>query len=144
MRSLLKRSAAFALGLAALGGGAAFAADDDHRRGRDLEGARYEGGRGGDDHGYDDRGGRYQDRSYADRRGYRNYGRVVDRDIYPIRGYRADAVVVEEVFGGRRGYSRLVCTVTARGPDAHYVPYGQLRRIAYRTCSGRSEIRVYA
>ncbi|HBS34623.1 MAG TPA: hypothetical protein DEA50_06025 [Parvularcula sp.] len=94
--------------------------------------------------GYYDRGGRYYDRPYYDRRGYRDYGQVVDRDVYRIRGYRAEAIVVEEAFGGGRGYGRLVCTVTARGPDARYVPYGQLRRIANSACSGRSEIRIYA
>ncbi|MFZ5616017.1 MAG: hypothetical protein ACOZAA_01665, partial [Pseudomonadota bacterium] len=92
--------------------------------------------------GYYDRGGRYYDRPYYDRRGYRDYGRVVDRDIIRIRGYRAEAVLVEEEFGGR-GYN-LVCTVTARGPDAHYVPYGRLRSIAERYCSHRADIRVYA
>lgn len=96
------------------------------------------------DRGYYDRGGRYNDRPYYDRRGYRDHGRIIDRDIVPIRGYRADAIVIEEVFGGRRGYDRVVCTVTARGPDARFVPYGQLRRIANRACSGRSEIRIYA
>ena len=94
--------------------------------------------------GYYDRGGRYNDRPYYDRRGYRDYGRVINRDTYPIRGYRADALIIEEAFGGNRGYRCLVCTVTARGPDARYVPYGQLRRIANRACSRRSEIRIYA
>jgi hypothetical protein len=94
--------------------------------------------------GYYDRGGRFYDRPYYDRRGYRDFGRVVDRDIFPIRGFRADAIVIEEVFGGGRGYGRFVCTVTARGPDARFVPYGQLRRIANRACSRRSEIRIYA
>lgn len=189
MRTLVKYAAAAAIGMATLGGAAAFADDDDYRRGSD----RYEGD--GDyrdsryrstrpdrcdidhDHryhnrdyynyypkdryynadpqfsislslgndGYYDRGGRYDDRPNYDRRGYRDAGRVIDRNIYPIRGFRADAVVVEEVYGGgRRGYGRAVCTVTARGPDARYVPYGQLRQIANRACSNRSEIRVYA
>lgn len=93
--------------------------------------------------GYYDRGGRYYDRPYSDRRGYRDQGRVVNREVYRIRGYRAEAVLVEEAYYGRRG-SDLVCTVTARGPDARYVPYGQLRSIAARECSRRSDIRVYA
>ncbi|MCB2097535.1 MAG: hypothetical protein AB7F91_05975 [Parvularculaceae bacterium] len=93
--------------------------------------------------GYYDRGGRYYDRPYYDRRGYRDAGRVVDRDIIRLRGYRAEAVLVEEVYYGRRGNDR-VCTVTARGPDARYVPYGQLRQIAERRCSHRADIRVYA
>jgi hypothetical protein len=93
--------------------------------------------------GYYDRGGRYYDRPYYDRRGYRDSGRIVDREVVRIRGYRAEAILVEEEFDYRRG-SNLVCTVTARGPDARYVPYGQLRSIAARYCSHRSEIRVYA
>ncbi|MCB2114403.1 MAG: hypothetical protein KDD85_12785 [Parvularculaceae bacterium] len=93
--------------------------------------------------GYYDRGGRYYDRRYYDRRGYRNAGRVINRDVYRIRGYRADAILVEEVYPGRRGRNR-VCTVTARGPDARYVPHGQLRRIAARGCSRYADIRVYA
>lgn len=95
------------------------------------------------DRGYYDRSGRYYDRPYYDNRGYRDYGRVVRRDKVGIRGYRADALVVEEVFPGRRG-SDLVCTVTARGPDARYVPYGRLRSIAAHECSRRAQIRIYA
>lgn len=95
------------------------------------------------DRGYYDRGGSYYDRPYYDSRGYRDHGRVVKRDVYRLRGFRADAVLVEEVFYGRGG-SDLVCTVTARGPDARFVPYGQLRRIAARECSRRADIRIYA
>jgi len=95
------------------------------------------------DRGYYDRGGRYYDRPYYDSRGYRDHGRVVNREVYRLRGYRAEAVLVEEAFYGRRG-SDLVCTVTARGPDARYVPYGQLRSIAARECSRRADIRIYA
>ncbi len=90
-----------------------------------------------------DRGGRNNDRRYNDQRGYRDSGRVVNRDVYRIRGYRAEAILVEEAFYNRGG-SNLVCTVTARGPDARYVPYGELRRIANRACSRRSDIRIYA
>lgn len=93
--------------------------------------------------GYYDRGGAYYKRPYYDQRGYRDYGRVVNREVIRLRGYRADAVLTEEAFDGRRGYN-LVCTVMARGPDARYVPYGQLRSVANRYCSRRSEIRVYA
>lgn len=93
--------------------------------------------------GYYDRSGSYYNRPYYDRRGYRNAGRVVDREVIRIRGYRAEAVLVEEAYYGRRGSDR-VCTVTARGPDARYVPYGQLRSIAARYCSHRADIRVYA
>lgn len=93
--------------------------------------------------GYYDRSGAYYKRPYYDQRGYRDYGRVVNREVINLRGYRADAVLVEEAFGGQRG-GNLVCTVTARGPDANYVPYGQLRSIAARYCSRRADIRVYA
>jgi hypothetical protein len=199
MRSFVKQAAALVLGLATLGGAAAFA-DDDHRgrehdddryydrRGDDryddwrgdYQEARYRGGRPDrcdidHDHrfhnrdyynyypkdryyradpefsislsfgngGYYDRGGRYYDRPYYDRRGYRDSGRIVNRDVFRIRGYRAEAVIVEEAFYRRRG-SNLVCTVTARGPDARFVPYGQLRSIANRACSRRADIRIYA
>lgn len=93
--------------------------------------------------GYYDRGGRYYNSPYYDRRGYRDYGRIVNRETIRLRGYRADAVLIEEIYPGRRR-SDLVCTVTARGPDARYVPYGQLRSIAARYCSHRADIRVYA
>jgi hypothetical protein len=93
--------------------------------------------------GYYDRGGAYYRQPYYDQRGYRASGRVVNRETYNLRGYRADAVLIEEIYPGRRG-SDLVCTVTARGPDARYVPYGQLRSIAERNCSRRAAIRVYA
>jgi hypothetical protein len=201
MNAIIKRVAAFALGLATLGGATAFADDDDHRRGRDRDDDRYydrradewrDDDRRGDewrevrdgrpnrcdddhdhrlhhrnyydyyprdryfnadpqfsislnigDRGYYDRGGRYYDRPYYDRRGYRDHGRIVNRDRFGISGYRAEAIVIEEAFYGRRG-SDLVCTVTARGPDARFVPYGQLRRIANRACSRRADIRIYA
>ncbi len=93
--------------------------------------------------GYYDRGGSYNNRPYYDQRGYRDAGRVVNRETYRLSGYDARAVLVEEIYPGRRG-AELVCTVTARGPDAQYVPYGQLRSIAARECSHRADIRVYA
>ena len=93
--------------------------------------------------GYYDRGGRYYKSPYYDQRGYRDYGRVVNRDTIRLRGYRAEALLIEEAYSGRRGYDR-VCTVTARGPDARYVPYGQLRSIAARYCSHRADIRIYS
>ena len=95
------------------------------------------------DRGYYDRSGRYYDRPYYDNRGNRDYGRVVRRDQVGIRGYRAEALIVEEAFPGGRG-ANLVCTVTARGPDARYVPYGRLRSIAAQECSRRAQVRVYA
>jgi len=93
--------------------------------------------------GYYDRGGSYYRRPYYDQRGYRDQGRIINRDVIRLRGYRAEAVLVEETYSGRRG-SNVVCTVTARGPDARDVPYGQLRSIAARYCSRRADIRVYA
>ncbi len=203
MKAFVKHAAALALGLATLGGAAAFADDDDYRGGRDddryedrrgREGDRYDDRRGGDEYrdsryrgrpdqcredhdhrshnrdyysyypkdryynadpefsislnfgnrGYYDRGGGYNNRPYYDQRGYRDSGRVISRNAYRIRGYRAEAVLIEEAFYGRRGGGNVVCTVTARGPDARYVPYGELRRIANRACSRRSDIRIYA
>ncbi|MCA8887887.1 MAG: hypothetical protein KDA46_03590 [Parvularculaceae bacterium] len=103
--------------------------------------------------GYYDGRDRYYNRPYYDRRGYRDAGRVLRRDRYRIPGYRADAILIEEAYntydrGGRRGYDNrrgnVVCTVVAQGPDSRYVPRGQLRRIAARHCSRRSDIRIYA
>ncbi len=72
---------------------------------------------------------------------YRRYGSdVVYRDVIPLRG-RARVVVVEEVIYGRRRAHR-VCTVSARGPDAYYVPDRRIRRIAYDRCSPSAEIRI--
>jgi hypothetical protein len=170
MRKMVKMAAALVVGLGALGLTAASAdhrddrydryrpdrcdKDHDHRY-HDRDYYRYYprdryydsdpnfsislsfGGRG-----YYDRRGSYYDRPYYDRRGYRDAGRVVDRDIVRLRGYRADAVVVEEYYGYRSGH--LVCTVSARGPDAHHVPYGLLRSVAVRYCSRRADIRIYA
>ena len=92
--------------------------------------------------GYYDRSGRYYTR-YRD--GYRGYGQIVKRRIYNIRGYRADAELVEVRYGSRSYYSgERVCTIIARGPDARYVSYGELRYIANRHCSPYAVIRVYA
>lgn len=79
------------------------------------------------DYGY---GGRYSD------------GRPVHREVYDTR-YRARIVLVEEVVRTRHG-PHLVCTVSARGPEAHYVPYGRLRSVAARECSPRSRIQIDA
>jgi hypothetical protein len=92
------------------------------------------------------RGGRYYDDYYGGRGRYddrydRRGSRVIDRRTFDTR-YRARIVLVEEIFYGR-GRDRLVCTVSARGPDARYVPYGQLRSIAARHCSRRAEIRIH-
>ena len=92
--------------------------------------------------GYYDRSGRYYTR-YRD--GYRGYGQIVKRRLYNIRGYRADAELVEVRYGSRRYYGgERVCTIVARGPDARYVSYGELRYIANRHCSPYAVIRVYA
>ena len=90
------------------------------------------------------RGDRYDDRfrdrdRYDDRYGYRG-SRVVRSRVFDTR-YRARIYLTEEEFNSRGGWRR-VCTVEARGPDRRYVPYGQLRSIASRECSRRSEIRI--
>lgn len=81
----------------------------------------------------------YNDYGYGAR--YRE-GRPVHREIYDTR-LRARIVLVERIDYTRRG-PRLVCTVSARGPQARYAPYGHLRRIAARECSRRAEIRILA
>ncbi|MEZ5922366.1 MAG: hypothetical protein R3C60_13590 [Parvularculaceae bacterium] len=92
--------------------------------------------------GYYDRSGRYYSR-YRD--SYNGYGQIVRRSIYNIRGYRADAELVEVRYGSRSYYGgERVCTVVARGPDARYVSYSELRYIANRHCSPYAVIRVYA
>ena len=83
---------------------------------------------------------RYRDRRYADRRGYRRGSRIINRQTYDTR-YRARIVLVEEVFYSRRG-ERLVCTVSARGPESRYVPRKRLRRIARRGCSRYADVRI--
>jgi hypothetical protein len=96
---------------------------------------------------YDDR--RYRDRDRYDRDRYDRDrydrdrhgrdGRVVKREVYDTR-YRARIVLVEEVFYHRRGRD-YVCTLDVRGPEARYVPRGQVRAIANRECSRRARIR---
>lgn len=93
------------------------------------------------DRGY--RGGRHE--NYYNRYGYGgryNRGRPVHREVYDTR-FRARIVLTEEVNYSRRG-PRLICTVSVRGPEARYVPYGRLRRIAVRECSPRARIRIDA
>lgn len=79
-------------------------------------------------------------RGYDDGYGYDRGSRVIRRKVYDTR-YRARIYLTEEEFynGGRE---RRVCTLDVRGPDERYVPYGQLRSIASRECSRRSEIRI--
>ncbi len=95
----------------------------------------------GDDRYYDryDRRNRY----YGRRNGYRGpRARIVNREVYDTR-FRARIVLVEEVIRTRRG-PRLVCTVTARGPEARYVSERRMYRIANRGCSRRARINVYS
>ncbi len=99
----------------------------------------------GDRHGdrrYNDRHYRDNDRRYH-RADQRRRGRVVNRQSYDTR-YRARIVLKEEVVRGRRGNRRLVCTVTARGPEAGYVSKRRMHRIANRNCSPRARVRVYS
>jgi hypothetical protein len=111
---------------------------------------------GGRRRNYDDRDGygygdRYRDRDggrYDDRRGDRygdNYGRprsrVLHRDVIPTR-YDARIIIVEEAYYTRRGDEQRVCTVQARGPDHHFVPYRQLRRLANIHCSHYADVRI--
>ena len=96
---------------------------------------------------------RVGDRDYYDGRRYRRdydrgryngyRGRVVNREVFPTR-YRARIILTEEIRRGRRGHPRLVCTVRARGPEAHYVSERRMYRIANRNCSHRARIRVLA
>ncbi len=107
--------------------------DYDDGRGRDRDGDRW---RDRDD----DR--RWRDRDRDDYRyGYDRRSRVVKRRSFDTR-YRAQILLVEELFYAGYG-QRLVCTVSARGPDARYISHGQLRRIAARNCSRRAEIRIH-
>jgi len=120
MRLSLKLLAVFALGAGALGFSAASAHDNDGR-GHDKRDSHYS-------YGYGDR--------------YRE-GRPYSREIYDTR-YRAHIVVVESISPSRRGGPDFTCTVSARGPEAHRVPYGHLKRIARRECSRRAHVIIRA
>lgn len=86
-----------------------------------------------------DRG--YSQAEYGRRNGYRGRGsRVLNRQVFDTR-HRARIVLIEEVRRGRRG-PRLVCTVSARGPQAHRVSERRMFRIANRNCSPRARVRV--
>ena len=77
------------------------------------------------------------------RNGYRGRdSRILNRDVYNTQ-FQARIVLVEEVVYGRRG-PRLLCTVSVRGPEAEYVPYRRIKRIAYRDCSRRARVRIRA
>ncbi len=93
---------------------------------------------------------RYGDRRHDQRHNARNYSRsgqghhdrVVNRQTFNTR-YRARIVLTEKFVQGRRG-PRLVCTVKARGPEAHYVSDRRMHRVANQNCSPRARIRVYS
>lgn len=98
---------------------------------------------GGPAYGAHYRDGRYYDGGRDYRRTRAHGGsRVVKRRVFDTR-YRARIVLVEELFYSRRG-RELVCTVSVRGPDARYVPWGRVRSIAARNCSYGAHIRYYA
>jgi len=128
MRLSLKLLAVFALGAGALGFSAASAHGNDGR-GHDKRDSHYS---------HDQRDSRY---SYGYGERYRE-GRPYSREIYDTR-YRAHIVVVESISPSRRGPD-FTCTVSARGPEAHRVPYRHLKRIAKRECSRRAHVIIRA
>jgi len=77
-----------------------------------------------------------------DRRGYRNANDVVKRQTFNTR-FRARIVLKEKIVYGRRG-DRLVCSVSVRGPEAEYVPYRRLKRVANNNCSPRARVSIRA
>lgn len=75
--------------------------------------------------------------------GYRaRGGRVLFHRILETR-FRARIVLREEIIRRRRG-DFLICTVAPRGPEAAFVPYRRLRRVALNFCSPRARIRILA
>lgn len=90
------------------------------------------------DRGY---GGGGYDR-YDNYRGPHGGSRIVNRMSFDTR-YRAHIVLVEEMhYRGR--HRELTCTVSVRGPQARYVPRGQVRSVAARHCSRGAKLRLYA
>lgn len=86
---------------------------------------------------------RYKDNVYYDN-GYRaNRRRIVNRKVIPTR-FKAQVVVKEEIVRKGRRRANLVCTVTPRGPEADYVPYKRLKRIAKNHCSYKSRVKIFA
>ncbi len=124
---------------------------DDYKRSRAYRGDNYNRydrrSRGYYKNGvyYDRRGDNYyRGRGYDRNRGYdrrRRGSKVVSRSVIPARG-RANIVVVEEIYYTRSGREQLICTVKTRGPDANYVPYDRVRRVARRCCSRYADIRI--
>lgn len=89
------------------------------------------------DRGY---GGKYD--RYDSYRGPHSGSRVVARKSFDTR-YRAHIVLIEEMhYRGR--HRELTCTVSVRGPQARYVPRGQVRSVAARHCSRGAKLRLYA
>lgn len=129
-KAILKSTLAGALAFAALGLSATGALAADGDRDSVRVSVSYSSD---DDHRRDDR--RYDHRRSRD-------GRVVNREVYDTR-YRARIVLIEEIVRTRRG-PQLVCTVDARGPQAHRIPRKHLRKIARRECSRRADIRIVA
>ena len=155
MKSLFKAALALGLGIGVYGFAQASAeyrpdycaVDHDHRSHNasyyDYYDADkyYRAGsyRGGSNDRYDrrgryddryDRGGRYQRRARS---------RVVHRETFRTR-YRASIVLVEEIYWTRSGRKQLVCSVVAKGREAHLVPQRRMRRIANRGCSPRARV----
>ena len=78
---------------------------------------------------------------YGQNNKYRS--RIIRQETYSTK-YRARILLTEEVRRGRKGKNRLVCTVSARGPEQGYVSKRRLNRIADRDCSRRARINVLA
>ncbi|GAB4518190.1 MAG: hypothetical protein Kow00133_03040 [Amphiplicatus sp.] len=132
MSRLFRLIAPVAAGLAVLGLTAAAA---EHRDGRPPYCAI--------DHDHRAHHHDYYDGGRDYRRAHPHGGsKVVKRRVFDTR-HRAQIVLVEELRYGRRGRD-LVCTVSVRGPDARYVPWGHVRSIAARNCSRGADIRYYA
>ena len=72
----------------------------------------------------------------------RRPNRIISRIALDTR-FRARIIVQEEIVYGKRR-ARLICTVRTRGPEASYVPYRRLKRVAYNHCSHRAKVRIYA
>jgi len=146
MKTVIKAIAAGLVGFAAIGITAASAdRGDRHDDRRDRNGVSFSIVISDQDGYYDNRRNRHYDnrryRNYDN--GYRSRGnRVVSRRVLDTR-FRARIVVKEEIVHRRRG-ARLICTVTPRGPEADYVPYRRLKRVARNHCSPRARVKIYA
>ena len=149
MKSLLKATFALVLGLGVYGFSQASAEyrpdycaiDHDHRSHNSSYYDYYDadkyyraGSYRGSRDGYN-RGSRYDD-GYGRRRAR---SRVVHRETFRTQ-YRASIVLVEEIYWTRSGREQLVCSIVAKGREAHYVPQRRLRRIANRGCSPRARV----